>query len=271
MPDNPREKEDGTRASWKGELRIDLVKFPVAAYNVLAPTSGNVRFRQIHVTCHSLIQNQKTCPIHGPVPNQEIVSGYEYETGRYVEFEPEELDQLRTKADKALTIDAFIQPEALDPIYLDGRAFYLVPDGEDAEEPYAVFRAALERTGRWGVGQVVLSEREQLVLLRPINGVLTMEMLRHRDEVRPPDEMHVRALRSSPDNVRLAEELIATAEQPSFDLSAYEDRYRQRVFGAVHSKLEGRPIPAAPQERPPVAASLRDALKRSLEVEQSQS
>ena len=72
---------------------------------------------------------KKFVPLHGKVNNSEIISGYEYAPGKYVEIEPAELDALRTRDERSLTIDNFIKPDQIDPIYLDGRAYYLMPGG----------------------------------------------------------------------------------------------------------------------------------------------
>src|SRR6476659_4981917 len=91
------------RASWRGMLRFGLVAFPVQAFNALLPQHGHVSFHQLHAKCHSRIRHEKTCPIHGKVENSEIVSGYEYARGKYVEIAEEELDELRTAKEKSLT------------------------------------------------------------------------------------------------------------------------------------------------------------------------
>jgi hypothetical protein len=57
---------------------------------------------------HSRIRRRKTCPIHGEVPNDQIVLGYEYAKRQYVIIDTNELDELRTEDDKAITIDTFI-------------------------------------------------------------------------------------------------------------------------------------------------------------------
>jgi len=50
-------------------------------------------------------------PIHGEVTDDQIISGHEYEKGKYVTIQPEELDKLRTPADKMVSIDAIVSPE----------------------------------------------------------------------------------------------------------------------------------------------------------------
>src|SRR5436190_969634 len=172
-------KRSKHRASWKGNLTFGLVSFPVQAFNAFNREQSDIHFHQLHASCHRRIRYQKVCPVHGEVPNDEIVSGYEYAKGKYVEIEPEELDALETQRDRSLTIDTFIEPETIDPIYLDGRMYYLMPGGAGAEEPYAVMAEAMEREERYGVGQIVFSGKEQLAMVRSVDGVLQMSMLNY--------------------------------------------------------------------------------------------
>jgi len=148
------------RASWRGQLRFGLVSFEVQAINAHIRENSEVHFHLIHEPDHKRIHYAKICPEHGEVPNDEVVEGYEYAKGRYVEFEKEELDVLRTDEDKALTIDAFVGPDEIDPLYFDGRMYYLVPSKADDNEPYTLLEAAMAKKKRWGVGQVVFSGRE---------------------------------------------------------------------------------------------------------------
>ena len=132
----------------------------------MANSNAEVHFHLLHEPDHERIHYTKVCPKHGEVPNDEIIEGYEYAKGKYVEFEKEELDALRTPKEKALTIDAFVSSDEIDPIYFDGRMYYLLPTGTGATEAYGLLQAAMERKVRWGVGQVVFSGREQLALVR---------------------------------------------------------------------------------------------------------
>src|SRR5687767_13239378 len=85
------------RASWKGNLSFGLVSFPIEAYNALDRAESDIHFHQLHAECHRRIRYQKVCPVHGEVSQDEIVSGYEYRKGRYVEVESDELEALRTE------------------------------------------------------------------------------------------------------------------------------------------------------------------------------
>jgi DNA end-binding protein Ku len=86
----------------------------VEAVNARSRQEGDIHFHQLHAKCHNRIHYEKVCPIHGKIDNDENVSGYEHSRGKYVEVEPEELDELRTEKEKALTIDTFIEPDQLD-------------------------------------------------------------------------------------------------------------------------------------------------------------
>jgi DNA end-binding protein Ku len=243
------------------------VSFEVQAVNAENKQKAEVHFHLLHEPDHKRIHYAKICPKHGEVPNDEIVEGYEVSKNHYVEFEKEELDALRTEAEKALTIDAFVSSEEIDPIYFDGRMYYLLPSGSGASEPYALLEAAMEKKKRWGIGQVVFSGREQLAVIRPHDGVLTMAMLNYDAEIRKPSEIRSEFTRprTTPSKLHLAEDLIGKWQDGKFDFSSYKDRYREKVKEAITAKKKGVEV-AAPEEEPePEVINLMDALKRSVE------
>src|SRR5437870_8210726 len=156
------------RPAWKGFLKLSLVSLPVKAYTVTAGEGGQVRLNQLHAECHSRINYKKTCPIHGEVPNDQIVSGYEYSKGQYVVVDPEDIEKLRSEDEKAINIDAFVQPNALDATYFSGKSYYLIPDGPVGQKPYALLVQGMAELKRNAVARVVMHGRAQLVLIRPI-------------------------------------------------------------------------------------------------------
>jgi DNA end-binding protein Ku len=256
------------RASWRGQLRFGLVSFEVQAVNAEIKENAEVHFHLLHEPDHQRIHYAKVCPKHGEVPNDEIVEGYEYAKDKYVEFDKEELDVLRTEEEKALTIDAFVSSEEIDPIYFDGRMYYLLPSGANSSEPYALLEAAMEKKNRWGIGQVVFSGREQLAIVRPLDGVLTMAMLSYDAEIRKPSEIKGEFSRpkTAPSKLRLAEDLVAKWQDGKFDFTAYKDRYRQKVKEAIAAKKKGVELSAPEEEEEPEVINLMDALQRSLDA-----
>jgi DNA end-binding protein Ku len=259
-----RTKSKSWRASWKGEVRLGLVRFTVEAINAHSRSGGDVHFHQLHAECHSRIAYHKVCPIHGEVEQDEIVMGYEYARGKYVEIDSDELDALRTSSERALTIEEFIPAESLDPIYYDGRMYYLTPDGANDREPYQLLRGAIESEMLIGIGQVVFSGKEQLAAIRPRGNVLVMAMLNYEPEMRDAAALGVgEELKVSTKNLHLAKQLVASMESENFDLSDYEDRYQGRVKELIAAKKKGEEI-VPPDDEPADVINLMDALKRSL-------
>jgi len=261
----PRGKSTG-RPSWKGQLTFGLVSFPVEAFNALDRSQSDFHFHQLHANCHRRIRYQKVCPLHGEVSNDEIVSGYEYQKGKYVEIDPDELSALRTESERALRIEAFIDPGTVDPLYFDGRMYYVTPAGSTAEEPYAVLLDAMDREKRHGIGQVVFSGKDQIVLIRPHEGVLHMAMLNYEAEIRPADP-YAKGLKK-PSNlarqVRLAQSLIEEWSDDNFDFGKFRDPYREKVQELLEAKMHGRKVETPKEEEPVKVLNLMDALKKSL-------
>jgi DNA end-binding protein Ku len=170
------------RPIWKGHLKLSLVAVPVAAYSA-GISDSEVHFNQLHRDCGSRIKYKKTCPIHGEVQNEDIVSGYEHAKGQYVVVDPEEVDRLRTPDEKTIHLDSFIHPEQLDPIYLAGKTYYVVPEGPVCQRAFAVLHEAMKESGLVGLAQVVFHEREQLVLVRPVGRVLALTILHLSNEI----------------------------------------------------------------------------------------
>lgn len=253
------------RASWRGQLRFGLVSFEVQAINAENKSNSDVHFHMLHAPDHERIHYAKICPKHGEVSSDEIVEGFEVAKGKYVEFDKGELEQLQTNQEKALTIDAFVSSEEIDPIYFDGRMYYLIPSGANSSEPYTLLESAMDKKERWAVGQVVFSGREQLVVVRPLDGVLVMAMLNYDAEIRKPAELKAEftRARTTPSKLKLAEQLIGKWHDGKFDFSAYTDHYRDKIKAAIAAKKKGETFEPETEEEPEVI-NLMEALKKSV-------
>ena len=253
------------RPSWKGYLTVNLVSFQVQAYNAFEPGSGEIHFNQLHAPDHNRIRYQKVCPAHGEVSKDEIVLGYEYAKGKYVEIDPEELERARTKREKALAIETFVDPKEIDPVYFEGRAYYLEPVGSHSVEPYALLQDAMTKLNRWGVGHVVFSGKDQLVALRPIDGVLSMAMLNYHDQIRPASLLKIEKPKLLPKKEQLAKQLIEATTEDDFDLAKYRDEYQDKLRELIEAKIEGKEIVAPKEEEQPEVINLMDALRKSVD------
>jgi DNA end-binding protein Ku len=242
------------------------VSFVVQAFNAHRTDAGTISFHQLHAACGRRIRYEKHCPVHGLVDNDEIVSAYEFSPGKYVEVSNEELESMRTEKEKGLTLESFVRPEDIDPVYFDGRMYWLVPDGDDALEPFSVFLRALKNRERWGVGQFVFSGKEQVAVLRPHGDVLHLALLNYEAEMRPADEVSVDipTISSVAKKVDLAERLIASWEVDDFDFSRFTDQYVERVQSLVEAKRKGRKIETPEPEEEAEVINLMEALEKSL-------
>src|SRR5262249_34345773 len=133
---------------WKGFLKLSLVSVPVKAHGVTPSEGAGIQLNQLHAECKSRIRYKKTCPIHGELQNDAIVSAYEYARGQYVVVDPAELDKLRTEDEKAIRIDVFVAPDAVDPVYLSGKNYFLLPEGKVGANAYRVIYQGMVDSNR---------------------------------------------------------------------------------------------------------------------------
>lgn len=253
-------------AVWKGYLRVSLVSIPLRAVTASSGDGPSIRLNQLHARCKNRIRYKKTCPLHGEVPNDEIVSGYEFEKGQYVVIDPDEVAKLRPAGDKSLTLESFVPIGAIDPLYLAGQAYYLLPDGNVGQKAYALLQNALASEQLQGVGSVVISKRERLVRIRPLGQLLTMEVLQYDAEVKRPEnyEDELEQTKSIAQELKLTRSLLAAMTQKEFDPAAYHDEYVGKLQQLIDARIEGREItaPAGSESRPVV--NLMEALKASM-------
>jgi DNA end-binding protein Ku len=205
--------------------------------------------------------------VHGEVPNDEIVMGYEYADDQYAIIDPSEINQLRSERDRSVNIDKFVPPEAIDPIYFSGQTYYLLPDGKHGHKAYGVLHRAMTEAKVVGVAQVVISNKEQLVVLRPVKRLLTISVLNYDAAVRPAaafdDDLGETDV--STQEVKLAKTLIDVTASKSADLASYHNLYNERMEALIEAKVAGKQIAkaAADEERPP-SLDFMQALKDSL-------
>lgn len=255
------------RPSWKGHLRLSLVTVPVKAFTAANSSQGEVRLNQLHSECNSRIQYKKTCPVHGEVSTAEIVSGYEYSKGQYVVIDPDELDQLRTKGDKAISLGAFIDQDTIDPVYHSGRTYYLLPSEPIGQKPYSLIVQAMEDEGKCAIGQVVISSREQLVMVRPLGRLLAMTVLSHEAKVKAPVgfEEDLAEVECSAEEVQLTRTLVQGLVKDEFRYADYEDSYVTKLKQLIEARVEGRELVSPEGSEEPEVINLMDALKASVE------
>ena len=105
-----------------------------------------------------------------------------------------------------------------------------------------------------------------MVLVRPVDGLLQMAMLKYDSQVRKPSalEDEVQPQKVSSQEVKLAQMLIDASTAEEFDISQYEDLYTKRLTELIEAKVKGEEVVAPPDEEEAPVINLMDALKQSL-------
>jgi len=251
---------------WKGYLKVSLVSIPIKMYN--ATTRGkSIRFHMLHDKCNSRIRQEKVCPqCERPVDNDEIVKGYEYGKGMYVVVSDEEIQKAQKEKTDAIEIVKFVDNDQIPPIYFFDSHF-LVPDGKAGSESFAVFRKAMEDTGKSGLGKVVLRNREHLLSVSPYNGSLIAYTLHYPEEVQ--DVQNLQELEDleneeiKDDNLKMAETLIDNL-RGDFVPDEYVDEYTEKLKEIVRAKAEGQEVKVAPEVEKGKVVNFMDALEKSV-------
>ena len=132
---------------WSGNLRLSLVLVPVRLFPATS-TEGTIAFRMIHEPSGKPIKYLKGIETERgfeEVPEEEIIKGYEHTKGHHVLIKPEELDALKLEAKHTIDMARFVDRDEIDSRYFE-KPYYLLPDGDDADEGYVVLRDALAKT-----------------------------------------------------------------------------------------------------------------------------
>jgi len=218
----------------------------------------------LHKKCHSRLKQQYVCPTDNEVvPRDETVKGYEFAKDQYVILSTDELKALEEKGTGMIDVVEFVPLAKVDREYLD-KVYYLAPD-KGGDRAYRLLVAALVDTGRAALGQYAARGKQNLVLLRPLNGVLVMEQLHYADEVRPTSEVTIPPGDVKPNELALARQLIEQTATDDFEPAKYKDTVRERVMDAINAKVQGQEITAdAPAETSGKIIDLMEALKASL-------
>jgi len=254
------------RAYWKGYLKLSLVSCPVKLYSATSASAGKISFNLLHKDTLNRVQQKYHDPELGEIDRADLVKGYQFEKDRYVTVSNEELEGVEIASSKTIDIDGFVDAPQIDPIYFDS-TYYLAPDGPIAEETFAVILEAMKKAGKVAIARIVLSGRERLVAISPIEDGFRLTTLRSAKEIREPasalDKLNVKL---SDDMLGMAAMIIAQ-KQASFEPEKFEDRYEEALMELVKSKIAGgQPIITKAPERGNVV-NLMDALRRSIEEE----
>lgn len=248
---------------WKGILTFGLVSIPIRLY--VAARSKRTYLHQLHKECHTRLKQPLFCPTCNRfVERNEVIKGYEYETGQYVLVEGDEIKKITPASGRTMEILAFVKSDQVDPIYFDS-SFLSVPEGE-GQKGYRLLCKALEDKGMMGVAKLTMHQREYTVFVRPRNHGLTLHTMYYANEISTVEGYGQGSdAKLNPQEVKLAEQLIQTLAA-KFEPRKYRDEFQERLKALLDAKAKGKTI-AVPEQvaRAPVI-DIMQALKKSLAV-----
>jgi DNA end-binding protein Ku len=239
------------RSIWNGWLSWGTVNVPIKLFSAVEKKA--VRFNQLHAKDGARIKQKRINPRTGEeVPFDRVVRGYEITPGKWVVLTKDEAQVAEGQHAKVIDIADFVPGEEIDPVFYD-HAYYVGPQ-EGGEHAYKVVMKALERSGKVGIGHFVLRSREQLVALRPHDGILSLTTMRFHDEVVDPDDVDIEQPKKAPGDreIEMAAKLVESLAA-EFKPEKYKDTYREAVLELIERKARGEEIelPApAPAEAP---------------------
>src|SRR5580692_3155382 len=232
------------RANWKGFLRLSLVTCPVALFPATSD-SEKISFNQINrKTGHRIKYAKVDADTGEEVSNDDIMKGYKIDTDTYIEVSKDELENIALESNRTIDIDEFVPKSDIDPRYLI-RPYYLVPDGKIGHDAYAVIRETIRSMDMVAIGRVVLTNREHIIALVPLEKGLMGMLLRYPYEVRSEKEYFedIQDVKITKDMLDLAKHIV---EQKSgeFKPENFEDHYEAALIDLINKKRAGVSVTA---------------------------
>ncbi|WP_310551453.1 non-homologous end joining protein Ku [Paenibacillus glufosinatiresistens] len=252
---------------WKGAISFGLVHVPVKMFS--ATEDKDISLRYIHKECGSPLSYVRKCPVcDKEVGWEEIGKGYEYEKGKFVLFDKEELEQLTEESSKNIAILDFVDLKEIDPIYFQ-KTYYLSPD-QAGSGAYLLLMEAMRQTGKIGIAKISIRSKSSLAAIRVLDECLAIETIFYPDEVRPVSQVpglpEARAVNDK--ELDMAKMLIDQLSTP-FEPGKYTDDYRQRMLDLISAKVAGEEFHVAPARQESNVIDLMAALQASIEAAQA--
>lgn len=258
------------RPYWSGQIQISLVSFGVSFF-VATESKGEIHFHQVHRGSGERVRHQKVSANNDePVEKGDIVKGYEYSKGQYIQIEPSEIEHLRVPSKHTIEVSQFVGVDEIQPEFFE-KPYFVTPSADNQAEAFAVVREALRKSRKAAIGKIAFGGREHIVAITApedddLAGMMAYTM-RYAEELRDPASYFsdIKRVKVDADQLDLAQELIKK-KTAKFDPKRFKDQYEAALKELVEAKLAHAPIPRdeAPKHQRGKVINLMDALRSSL-------
>ena len=168
------------RPFWSGTITFGLVSIPVDLFAAVVPRQKSMKL--VDEEGHPL-GRRYWCPKHETVlEDDELVRGYETESGKVVVITDEEFASAAPEKSRDIELKRFVALDEIPPFFFD-RPYFLAPD-QRAGKAYALLAETMAKTRKAGIGSFVMRDHEYLVAIVSEQGMLRAEVLRYADELR---------------------------------------------------------------------------------------
>jgi DNA end-binding protein Ku len=231
---------------------------------------GDIRYRKdlVHQinknTGHRIKYSRVDAETGEEVSNEDIIKGYKVDTDTYVEVTKDELENVALEFTRTIEIDEFVKREEIDPRYII-RPYYLAPDGKIGHDAYAVIRETIRGMDMVAIGRVVLTSREHIIALEPMEKGLVGTLLRYPYEVRSESEYFddIQDVKLTKDMLDLAKHIV-NQKSSHFEPEKFEDHYEQALIDLINQKRAGKTVAPKERARASNVVDLMGALRRSV-------
>ncbi len=225
------------RAIWTGAVSFGLINIPVKMYSG-SESRGGIDLKMLHKHDMSPIRYAKFCKQENrEIEFGEIIKGYEYQDGEYVVLDEKDFEKVNAKKTGSIDIAQFAHETEIDVRYYD-KPYYLEP-AKGADKPYALLRAALQKSNRIAIARFVLRNREHLAAIKPVGRALVLNQLRFPAELREPNQLKLPDAEAADDKeVNMALKLVDQLTEP-FIAEDFHDTFTEELEAMIQERIQG--------------------------------
>lgn len=224
------------RAIWTGSISFGLVSIPVKLYSAVG--SSELSFDLLDSRDHARIRysrvNENT---RREVPFDQIVKGYRI-NDEYVVVTKDDMEKVAPEKTREIKIGSFVDLKDVDPTYFE-KSYYAAPQTPN-NKSYALLLQSLAKSGKAGLGNLVLRNVESLVLVYPRANTVVVNTIRWQQEIRSMDDLNIDAdISISKKEMDMGLMLINSYKEP-FNIEKYRNEYPAELMKIIEAKAKGQ-------------------------------
>lgn len=254
---------------WKGSISFGLLNIPVTLHK--AEEEKELHFSLLDEKDHDPIKYKKINALSGKeVPWERIIKGYEFEKGKFVVINKDDLKTANPRATQTIEIEDFVEFGDIDFMFME-RPYYLVPQ-KNGIKGYFLLSEALNKTKKAAIAKIVIRTKQHLVAIISRGHFLILETLRFSHEVLEINEVKyftdIVIPRFTAKELKMAEDLVR-GMTTKWNPARYKDNYYSDVMKIIKLKIKNADINMPKIHREKIThekvIDLMPLLKKSLE------